>query len=749
MKPVIRSLLTGARDRVRSIVRPRGKRYRPNLSDAHFVGSLVSALASDQLSAAQRALAGGDMASARALVVSHFRMRRAPRFFCDYEQVSSLANQVQQNRPAWVDAQVERVDKDIHQGLRILSTRGAPLMEHFDWGGIPAGPGDDDLYPAQSHRFGFMPRLALAIHYGRTSVRLVESLVDKWLVAAALGEEMTYLSPLVVLYRVLSLSWTFAFIAGLDGNSHDSTDGLLFKILKIVHADTIYLRATMGKSYPNNHLLADGFGGWYCGSMFPEFRGAEELRRAGEAIFVRELHRQIYDDGTSFEHSTHYHEVACEMAVAYLLLSRRNGIEPAAEVIERIGRMLEFQCAISGPESKPFPLGDTTEDPLFPLDSEQSWGTGAIRELYRALFDHNARLAPSDDLTVERAYWLLGGQLSCQQQTHFEDLPNAFAQGGFFVLADPIRNARLVFRSGPVENLPISAGHTHTDLLSIYLSVGGIPLVVNSGTYTYRLARADEGKPHGEWRRYFAGPESNNGLICPSDPYGVMSGDFRNRDIPCKVRQRRHAEGEGLSWLEYEVTPGNILSGYRRGIVHVHGRYWVIYDLVPDGARVLSLSTGLQFARGSIVRLNDNRTLSVRLGDAKCALGMSGNLHRSRVLQGSFNPIAGWVSPAYGEKFPAPQFRADISVDGRLSGYVLCASGDDDDVFSIVEEVVTETFVALRIANGRFLDTVLIRISETDQAMDVWGTESNDSVLWERKVGERISEHRTVPLAWA
>ena len=32
--------------------------------------------------------------------------------------------------------------------------------------------------------------------------------------------------------------------------------------------------------------------------------------------------------------------------------------------------------------------------------------------------------------------------------------------------------------------------------------------------------------------------------------------------------------------------------------------------------------------------------------------------------------------------------------------------------------------------------------------MDVWGIELNDSVFWEWKVGERISEYRIVLLVW-
>ena len=196
-----------------------------------------------------------------------------------------------------------------------------------------------------------------------------------------------------------------------------------------------------------------------------------------------------------------------------------------------------FQAALGGPEAKALPLGDTTEDPLFPLDANHGWANGALRELLRAMFLREVTPAPADDATVERAFWLLGGGLAPEPVKAVQERSAHFDDAGVHVLADIGLGARLVFRAGPRESRALSAGHAHSDLLSLHLNVAGRPLIVNSGTCTYRAAgrRWPVGSP--DRRQYFAGPRSHNAVFLGIDPFGPMTGDFRNRDVPCRVRE--------------------------------------------------------------------------------------------------------------------------------------------------------------------------------------------------------------------
>jgi hypothetical protein len=78
---------------------------------------------------------------------------------------------------------------------------------------------------------------------------------------------------------------------------------------------------------------------------------------------LTELGRQIYLDGTSFEHSVHYHELACEMALSYLLLSRRNGLSVRGGGSERCSlfkllaadHMECHRCLVTRPRTLSFP----------------------------------------------------------------------------------------------------------------------------------------------------------------------------------------------------------------------------------------------------------------------------------------------------------------------------------------------------------------------------------------------------------
>lgn len=716
--------------------------YRPQLSDAAFIGGLLPE--SESLRAAAASAAAGDKSTARRHVVEHFSQRRAPRFFCDLAAVPALVAKLEADHPAWVKATRHRVESDLYEGLRVVATRGEPLASSFDWTMVPPGPGADDLYSVQPHRFGFMPRLALAAHYGVPTERVVAKLLDRWMAAAVAGNPMCYLSPLVVLYRVLALHWTFTFVVSSKYANRAETVDLAYAILKVIWADYGYLKGRIGHSYPNNHLLADGFAGWYLGAQFPEFRGAADARVQGETIFQQELGRQFLDDGTNFEHSTHYHELGCEMAVGYTILQRRNGSALPQQVDATVRRMLAFSVAVSGPEAVAVPMGDSTEDPLFPLDAEHGWACGALRECYRALFDPGLPPAARDNLTVERAFWLLDGALAEHRGGQAADLPYDFALGGIHVLADLARSSRLIFRSGPVEGQPISAGHTHSDILSIFLCVAGVPLIVNSGTYTYLAKSRAWSRQVPDWRRHFAGQQSHNGVCFEQDPCGAMTENFRGRDIPCRVAPMRMANVNGLRWMEFRISQGLSAVDHRRGLIHVEGEYWIVVDVPVAGTSTDDTSIRLQFAPGSSVASREPGTFDASLGAARCRIALSPHMGAPEVFTGSLDPLAGWVSPSYGELLPAPQLQARLAPADHGCAFVLQVPPAGDDGVRIADAAGGRDFLALRIVDGSQADFLLLRKQFSDAPMSAWGVEYAGELAWLRTVDGTVTDRRCI-----
>lgn len=741
IRSVVNSLdaLTGSR--IRKFLNPPPPPYRSDLSDTNFIAKVSQA--SEPLFEVGKRYAEGDEKTAKTLLVDHFIGRKIPKFLCDVDQIRPLAEAIEQHHPEWARSLRDLVKDDLELGLRIMSRRDAPLAELCSWAPFPAGPGGDSLYRAQPHRFGFLPGLALVNYYGMPTLDLITSLIDGWIDATNAGEEESYHSPLSVTQRVLSLSWAFFFIAGLGKDGIEHRVHLLFQILKILHADTEFLAGEIGDSYPNNHLLADGFIGWFCGTLFPEFPRAIGVKEDSEKLYLQQLKRQFLDDGANFEHSLHYHEMGCETAVVYVVLSRLNGVEPAPEILARLRNMLSFQVAIAGPDCVPIPFGDATEDPLFTLDTNRGWASGAMREFYRALFDANIPSAPASDPTVERAYWLCRGDLSPATSTDGDTLPTAFPKGGIYILDDAQREARLVFRSGPDEEQTLMAGHAHTDLLNVYVSVRGVPVIVDPGTYTYRFksSKWPAGSPN--WRAYFAGPDSHNGLITGEDAYGKMVSDFRLQELTCWVATNRDVTVPGLRWLEFEVKGTTPSLGHRRGVVHACGQYWLIYDLLPDGMKGENSAISLQFAQTMEISKGQARTALLSADDVCCRVSLSPGFEAAEYLTGSLDPLGGWVSPRYGEIAAAPQLRAKTTGEKqRPYGFVIQADPAGTTACEIDDCMTADSWVGFQIQNGPTTEFILIRTTDSSDTMAAWDVEYDGDLLWLQTVSGKVQDCR-------
>lgn len=723
--------------RLRSAARA-PKPFRPDLSDRGFFERLRPA--SPTLQAARQHGTLGEVDAARHAVVDHFLHRRTPCFFVAPDAISGLAQRLRQEHAPWVEALCARVQEERTLGLRLMARRHSPLGPAFQWVDIPRGPGGDSLYSAQPHRFGFLPRLALAAHHGVETLPAIASLLDGWIDAAGQGEPECYHSPLAVLYRVLALSWAWIFVAGLDRET-PLRERVLFVMLKILSVDIVYLSPTIGQSYPNNHLLADGFAGWYVGTLYPELALAADCKARGEPLFITELARQFLVDGSNFEHSTHYHELGCEMATAYVLLSRRNGIEPPASVLGQLRAMLRFHAIVGGPEAQPLLMGDSTDDPLFPLDVDHAWANAALRECYRALFDPTLPPSPSARQDAERAYWLLGGALAAPPPSPTAECPMAdFEQGGLHVMNDAATQARLIYRSGPVAGVAISAGHANADIHSLTLSQQGRRLIVGAGTYTYRLHRKGGDAEGPDWRAYFAGPEAHNGLLGGGDPLGEIGGDFRNRDVDCRVAVRRRADGDGLSWIESEVLSGALHRGHRRGVVLVRGAYWLVYDIVPPALRERGVQVGLQFDAG--VRLlpqaGDARLVDAFVQqDQRCRIALSQGLQPAEVLEGSSVPLGGWIAPRYGHLVAAPQLRARLA-DPDQPPALLIQPAPQGEGCVIADAWVDADRLCWRIVEGDHLDELHVPLGEFTPPA------ATALLSWRRSVDGTKTERRQV-----
>ncbi len=671
-------------------------------------------------------------ATPREVIARFFRGRLSPEFLAAPGTLRAMADRVQREWPAWTERTIRLVREECETGLRIYARSGPPLGAECFWRRLEPGPGGDKLYQKRPHRFAFAPRLALAALYGEPTDSTLETVLRGWMaVAASRTNTIAYDSNLSVIQRLLALSWAWALLAAREAPTLQQLEqeGL---VLKTIWSDIEYLVPRLGQSAPNNHLLADVFAGWFIGCVWPELALAEGLRVRFEELWLRELSRQILRDGTSFEHSVHYHEYACEMAVAYVVLSRRNGYEVSEWMLDRTRRMLEFQASLAGPEGIALAVGDASEDPLFPLDSGNGWGTAAWREAHRALFA--SRLEPSSEESPsrERAFWLLGGGLADVAEAQQSPALTAYPNGGFYVFYDGPADCRLIFRTGPRAGEAVSAGHAHSDLLSVYSSVRGRPIMVDAGTYSYRPGRRGSSEEDRDWRPYLRGPAAHNGLVLGShDALGRADESFRRPGLETFVAVGRVHDEPVASWVDAVVIGRGPYASHRRGVVRIPGQYFVVYDVLPGSEQGYEKECRFQFSPDIELGPHGVRGVTARHGEARMFLSGSSSVARPVCLTGSMDPVGGWVSRGYGDLTPAPQVSFRVNPNTTTAAFLVqhavSVSRADIDV-----EPLGKEGVCIRVSMANSEDLLFLNFGDATAELQRDGIRFRGGLAWLR-----------------
>lgn len=652
----IRRLL---RNRLARLLRKR-QRNSPPAAPTPSVSRLVAALDRTCDPRARSATTTG--AGARdELLAASYRQLIGGRFFASPERLAQLHRELQRICPEVVERWSRLVERDRNEGLPVYEQAGRPMGRGYPWA-APCDETGDLLHRVRPHRFGFLPRWAKAGLADRQRVEEIGAILAGWreCLRQPQARTLAYASNLVVFQRVLACLWSWAFVAAGDAHARDTRVEL--ELLAIVEADTAFLWPRLGDAYPNNHLLIDRFAAWFLERVTPEFIAQAPAAPASDArdAWLRELDRQVYPDGTSFEHSLHYHEFATDLVSAYRLLSRRADLAPPDWLAQRHSLMIDFQQALTSGAGEQA-VGDATEDPLFPLDDAHCWTSVNHEPIRRVLAGETpAHTAPAEGARVcELATWLTG--VVCVEHRDRIQAKRGlrrFPDGGYFVLQGA-GGVDAILRTGPNPDARSTGGHCKADLLSILVRRGETPFVVEAGTFTYRAARRTRGFVP---RAYFLGPESHNGLAIPGvDPLGQVRADFRNHDVVAGARTRWAIERGALAWVEAVICGGGPYEGHRRGVIAAGGQLLVVYD-VPT-AETFSRGGFYAFQLSPQVSASvDPQARLVRLDGRTAAMSIAhaGAVAAPVLLCGSTDPVAGWVSPSYGELLPAPQLRYAI-----------------------------------------------------------------------------------------
>jgi hypothetical protein len=364
------------------------------------------------------------------------------------------------------------------------------------------------------NRHQFMILLGMAYRLSGNQKYRLEFIrqMEGWFISNCPKKGVNWLSSLEMAFRCISWIWAFHLFSGASRPFHHAFTSDLMRYMEI-QGEHIEHNLSYYFS-PNTHLTGEALGLLYIGLFLHSERSSRWIQ-IGSRILQEELERHILPDGGCMERSFWYHRYTLEIYLHYLLLCRYYKVEVPENLEGKIESMGEFLMYAMQPDGT-FPLiGDDDGGCLIPLDELKGNDVRGIMSTLAALYGRGDFKYVSKEYR-DHTLWMLG----CDSHKGYEAIrsftpdreSNGFKNTGFFFLRSGWSDSSnyMAFKCGPHGWL--NGGHAHADLLSIHITAGKEPVIVDPGTYTYC-------EP---WRNYFRRAENHSSITVdgahPTEP---------------------------------------------------------------------------------------------------------------------------------------------------------------------------------------------------------------------------------------
>jgi len=295
-------------------------------------------------------------------------------------------------------------------------------------------------------------------------------------------------------------------------------------------------------------------------------------------------------------------------------------------------------------------IGDADRDALSERKSDVSVCEGMnnstdaidlneIRAFFRVMAEETGR---------QDFRWLATGRA---EGTPPQETNSCLADPGFYVLRDGWgpQDSYLLLTGTNLERGENSA-HSHFDAGHLELQVRGADVLVDTGRYIY----GNCGWP--EWRRCFRSTQAHNTVLVDGHEMGSVP-DTSPQVRGVRIWRHRFETGPEMDVIElshngYAFLPEPVF--HLRRVVHVKPEVWLVDDLLTgegehDYRLFFNFAPGRLTPQEGVCFGYANGEVGVRLLPL-LADGLSAS-----VLEGSEQPIGGWVSYGYYRRVPAPQ----------------------------------------------------------------------------------------------
>jgi hypothetical protein len=320
---------------------------------------------------------------------------------------------------------------------------------------------------------------------------------------------------------------------------------------------------------PNTHLTGEALALYVVGTAVPELAASARWAATGRRILLAEIDRQILPDGGHVERSTHYQRYTLDFYLLALLTARRSEDTDAAAVFaEAVSRLATFTRALANDRGRLPLIGDDDGGMLWPMTGRDC---NDVRDSLALAAVALSRPELAVDGVPEEVFWI-GGLDAMEQAPAIERAPTdrepssqTFPDTGYVVMRNGA-GGHAVLDAGLHGYM--NGGHAHADALSVAMTLGGRPFLVDPGTSTYTT--------DGPLRDRMRSSMNHNTVVLDGRPQATPSGPFHWRTrADARLHAARH--NAAFDWVEASH------DGYRplrhRRTIFRHGTEgWLIVD---------------------------------------------------------------------------------------------------------------------------------------------------------------------------
>ncbi len=355
-----------------------------------------------------------------------------------------------------------------------------------------------------------------------------------------------------------------------------------------------------------NHYLADIAGLLFISLYCPIFKESEGWKTFCMGELEKEIQRQVYDDGCSFEASTSYHRLALEIFFYSALIAQRAGIPLSSAYQARLKKMFEFSLYCIKPNGRIPQIGDN-DNGRFLTFSQRPVLDHAYLLSMAAVYFNDATFKLERFPFDEEAFWVLGKegyevwqQLPCRNA---ELSSRAFPNAGWYIMRH--EDDYCFISCGP-NGQDGNGGHAHNDKLSFELMMSGEDIIVDPGSYTYT--------PYPEERNKFRSTCYHNTIAFTGEEQNIITE--RIFTLPDKVNISQAVLNETGEETGFRgiISYSNI--NHSRSVVRrCKSREWKIVDYIffpqsLNGVMVFNLAPHLTLNGEHLHLKNSNKLIA-------------------------------------------------------------------------------------------------------------------------------------------